>query len=272
MLRFLKNTVCLFAGCSILLLSCTKPADGTREIIQSNLVYEDNVNGRVPPPDNVIESVNFYYNEDVKLIRATVYDDTGASAHLLKELNLTYFPDRIAVATYLDTIGDVLYTIRFNNKKQVTSVALVDSSGLYISYFNDRISNIKILPGDNEYVNFIYDDNDNLLQYELKINGFILGRAVLEYDNEAVPEEFDSKFLTKEIKFIYIGGLDLMSKLGLNLGKSSKNKLIRRSDISAQTGQVVELYHYGYIRNSTGDITKRNIRFSTDTLFYQFKY
>ena len=259
--------------CSILItVACTKPADESPKIIQSNLVYEDNVNGRTPPPNNVIESVNFFYNENGRLISATVYDDTTTTAHLLKEIDLTYLSDKIVVDSYLDTIGDVTYYIGFNEKKQVTTITLPDSGGLYISYLNDRISNIKILPGNDEYLNFIYDDNDNLLQYELKIGNQIAGRAVLEYDNQLVSSEFDSRFLTKEIKFIYLGGLDLMMKLGLNYGKVSKNRLIRRTEIIAATGDVNEQYNYGYTFNNNLEITKRNIRFSTDTLFYQFKY
>lgn len=254
-------------------VSCSKPVVKNEEKIkQSNFVYEDNVNGRIPPPNNVIESTNFYYNDDGTINRATVYDDTTSSAHLLKEINLSYYPNKVVLNTFLDTIGNVVYTVTFNEKKQVTSAILPDSSGLYLSYFNDRISSIKILPSGDEYLSFIYDDNDNLLQYDLSIGGFVVGRAVLEYSNELISKEFDSRFLTKEIKFIYIGGLDLMTKIGLNYGKSTQNKLIKRSDINLLTGQVVEQYNYGYTTNSRGDIGKRNIRFSTDTLYYQFKY
>ncbi|MCC6583373.1 MAG: hypothetical protein IT271_06700, partial [Chitinophagales bacterium] len=166
----------------IFMISCSKPVVVEEKIKQSNFVYEDNVNGRIPPPNNVIESTNFYYNDNGTLSSATVYDDTTASAHLLKEINVTYASDKIVLNTFLDTIGNVTYTITFNNKKQVLSATLPDSSGLYLSYFNDRISSIKILPSGDEYLSFIYDDNDNLLQYDLKVSGFVIGRAVLEYN------------------------------------------------------------------------------------------
>lgn len=256
----------------LLMISCSKPVVKEFKIKQSNHVYEDNVNGRTPPPNNVIESTNFFYDDDGLLNRATVYDDTSASAHLLKELNIAYFSDKVVINTFLDTVGNVVYTIAFNAKKQVLSVTLPDSSGLYLNYFNDRISSIKSLPSGDEYISFIYDDNDNLLQYDLKVSSFIVGRAVLEYNNDLVPKEFDSRFLTKEIRFIYLGGLDLISKLGLNYGKSTQNKLIKRTDVNLITGQVFEQYDYGYTQNVKGDITKRNILFSTDTLYYQLKY
>ena len=255
----------------LFIISCTKPENENERIIQSNLVIEDNVNGRIAG-NGIIESTNFYYNDDNTLNRATVYDDTVPSAHLLKEINLTYLSDKIIFNSVLDTIGTIEYRIGFNSKKQLISITLPDSSGLYVSYFDDRISNIKTLPSGDEYISFIYDNNDNLLQYELKSGGFVVGRFILEYDNDIVSNEFDSRFLTKDIKFFYLGGLDLISKMGLNYGKSTKNKLIKRTDIIVQTGQVYEHYDFGYIRNNNADIIKRNIRWSTDTLFYQFKY
>lgn len=271
MVNRIQHLIGILAIALFLIISCSKPEATDEKIIQSNLVFEDNVNGRIAG-NGVIESTNFFYNDNNTLNRATVYDDTIPNAHLLKELNLTYFSDKVVINTFLDTIGNVTYTVAFNSKKQVTSIALPDSSGLYLTYFDDRISNIKTLPSGDEYISFIYDSNDNLLQYELKSGGFVVGRAILEYDNDLVSEEFDSRFLTKDIKFIYLGGLDLMSKIGLNYGNSTKNKLIKRSDIIVQTGQVYEHYDYGYIRNSNNDIVKRNIRWSSDTLFYQFKY
>ncbi len=252
-------------------VSCQKNGEAKR-IKKSILFIEDNVNGRVPPPDNVIEATNFFYNENGTLNKATVYSDTTARATLLKEINVSYHDGYVLVNSYLDSIGDITYKVTYNDKKQVTSIAKLDSSGLYISYFNDRISSIKILPIGAEYVNFMYDANNNLLQYELIDNNELIIRANLEYTNDVVTSEFDSRFFTKEIKFMYIGGLDLFTKLGLNAGLSSHNKLIKRTDIKPTNGQVYETYHYGYTHNSQSLIMKRNVRFSTDTLYYQFKY
>lgn len=250
---------------------CNKP-ESVSKIKQSNFVYEDNVNGRIPPPNNVIESTNFYYNDNNLLERATVYDDTTSNAHLIKELNISYASDRVIINTYLDTVGNIIYHITYNDKKQVTSVTLGDTAGLHFSYFDDKVSEIIDDGADLVFVNFRYDNNDNLLQYELKRNNFIIGRAVLEYSNELLPSEFDSKFLNKDVRYIYIGGLDLISKLGLNLGKNTQNKLIRRTEIELPSNQIFETYNFGYTHNSKGDVVKRDVKFSTDTLYYQFKY
>lgn len=272
MTKYLQQCIVFLIGMCFLATSCTKPTENEPKITQSNLVYEDNVNGRIPPPNNVIESTNFYYDEDGNLFRATVYDDTSATAHLLKEISMTYASDKVTVTSYLDTLGSVVYYIGFNNKKQVTYITLPDSSGLYVNYLNDRISSIRMHPSGNEYINFNYDDNDNLTEYETKIGDSIVMRSVLEYNSDLVSSEFDSRFLVRGIKFIYIGGLDLMQKLGLNLGKSPKNKLIRRNDILSNGNVIFEHYDYGYTQNSNQDIVKRNIMWSTDTLYYQFKY
>lgn len=251
---------------------CKKPTATVDKIQQSNFVYEDNVNGRTPPPDNIIESTNFYYNDNNLLERATVYTDTTPTAHLIKELNIVYANDKVIINAYLDTVGNITYNIAFNIKNQVTSITVDDSIGLYFTYFDDKISNI-IDNGNNvELINFRYDNNDNLLQYELKINNYIIGKAVLEYSNEILPAEFDSKFLTKDVRYIYLGGLDLFAKLGLNTGKSTQNKLIRRTEIALPSNEIFETYNYGYTFNSKGDVVKRDVKFSTDTLYYQFKY
>ena len=264
--------------CTAILLfvvGCTKTAATKKVnhfIKQSNHVYEDNVNGRVPPPNNVIESTNFYYNENGTLQKATVYSDTTSSAHLIKEVDFIYAFDKVIVNSYLDTVGNVSYTITFNDKKQVTSVYLPDSSALYISYFNDRTSAVRSLPPGLEYLGFIYDENDNLLQYSAKLDSSILWRFFLDYDDQLIEKEFDSRFLTKEIKFIYIGGLDLINKMGLNYGKSTRNRLIKRTEVFTPIGKIHEIYNYGYTQDAKGRTIKRNILFSSDSLYYQFKY
>lgn len=253
-------------------ISCTKNNSTKKSIQQSIKVIEDNVNGRVPPPDNIEEVTNFFYNENGLLSSATIYSDTTVTSDLLKEIEVTYLEDHVVVNTFLDTVGISNYKIYFNDKKQVTSIEFSSTNGLHISYFNDRISNIKVIPGTGEYINFLYDENDNLLQYESMNDSAIFMKTILQYNNDLVHAEFDSRFLSKEIKFLYIGGLDLLGKLGLNAGLYSKNKLIKRTEIQIPSGQIYEMYDYGYTHDIESLITKRNVRWSTDTLFYRFKY
>lgn len=252
--------------------ACNKPVSNENKIKQSDFKIEDNVNGRVPPPNNIIESTKFFYNEDGTLSSATVHDDTTSNAHLLKEVNIIYDTDKIIVDTYLDTIGNVRYYIYSNEKKQITSLMLNDTTGLIFSYLDDRMVSIRLAPTANEYLGFIYDENDNLLQYSLRFNNQIVHRYLLQYNNDEIKKEFDSRFLSKYIKFIYIGGLDLIDKLGLNYGKSSQNKLVKRTDIDLSNDEVIDTYIFNYSYDNKARINKRNIQFSTDTLYYDFKY
>ncbi|HNY54913.1 MAG TPA: hypothetical protein PKI86_04765, partial [Chitinophagales bacterium] len=64
MMHRIQSQFGILAMALIFMISCSKPVVVEEKIKQSNFVYEDNVNGRIPPPNNVIESTNFYYNEN----------------------------------------------------------------------------------------------------------------------------------------------------------------------------------------------------------------
>lgn len=249
------------------------PESGSRLIKQSNQIVVDNVNGRMS--DGVIQSINFFYNENNTLNSATVYDDTSVSAILLKSLAFEYQPDKIVVNTYDAIAGSSKAYFYYNEKNQVTNILDTLGNGLWISYENDLITRIydssSLLIRD--FVNFVYDNNNNLLQFELKLNnGPVVGRAILSYDNKPISPELDTRFFSAGVRFIYIGGLDLISKVGLNFGKTNTNRLIKREEYNLTENELIETYDFGYIYDSQNRIVKRNMRWSSDTLFYQFKY
>jgi hypothetical protein len=256
------------------ILACNKAEQGLRKIRQSNKVFEDNVNGRIAS-GNVEESTNFYYNANGSLGRVTVYDDTTVSATLLKDITVEYQSDKVVLNTFHYIDGYRTLYLFFNSKNQITELVDTLGNGLYFNYANDKITGFNDSSGLGvlRYVNFVYDGNNNLLQYEVAINNDPpLGRALLEYSSNPVTEELDTRFFNKDIKFIYIGGLNLVTKLGLNFGLSNGNTLTKRTEVTLPAETVVETYVFGYIYNSNQEIVKRNMRWSTDTLFYQFKY
>lgn len=253
--------------------ACSDPAEPQRRIRQANLVYEDNVNGRVY--GNVMESTNFYYNPDGSLGRVSVYDDTTVSATLLKDFTVEYQSDKVVLNTYYIVDGYRVLHLYFNDKKQITRLTDTLGNGLYFLYLDDRIQSFydSSALGILRYTNFVYDASNNLLQYEVAVNNDpAFGRAVLEYSSNPVTDELDTRFFNKDIKFIYIGGLNLVSKLGLNFGLSSSNTLTKRTEKILPDETVTEIYEFGYIYNDNREIIKRNMRWTTDTLFYQFKY
>lgn len=271
--KLLKILIPLLAAGSLLASCLNDPAEPQRRIRQANLVYEDNVNGRVL--GNVLESTNFYYNPDGSLGRVSVYDDTTVSATLLKDFTIAYQTDKVVLNTYYIVDGYRVLHFYFNDKKQITRLVDTLGNGLRFQYLNDRIQSFydSSALGILRYTNFVYDANNNLLQYEVAVNNDpAFGRAVLEYSSNPISDELDTRFFNKDIKFIYIGGLNLVSKLGLNFGLSSSNTLIKRTEMILPDETITEIYEFGYIYNNNQEIIKRNMRWTTDTLFYQFKY
>ncbi len=261
----------------LLLFGCTEnlSTSSLRRIKQSNKVFEDNVNGRKSQMSPIEESTNFFYNTQGLLSSVTVYDDTSINATLLKSITFEYSADKITAYTYYNIDGPRTLYFYFDNNKKLT--ALTDSlgRGLYLSYNGNQLTRIRdssaaiIL----DFINFTYDTNNNLLSYELSVdNGPVIGRAILEYSDRKIPEELDTRFFSKDIKFIYLGGLNLVYKIGLNFGTNNKNTLIKRTEINVIENKINAYYEFTYTYNNNGEIIKRAMLWDTDTLFYQFRY
>lgn len=261
----------------LLLFGCTEnlSTSSLRRIKQSNKVFEDNVNGRKSQMSPIEESTNFFYNTQGLLSSVTVYDDTSINATLLKSITFEYASDKITAYTYYNIDGPRTLYFYFDNNKKLT--ALTDSlgRGLYLSYNGNQLTRIRdsstaiIL----DFINFTYDTNNNLLSYELSVdNGPVIGRAILEYSDREISEELDTRFFSKDIKFIYLGGLNLVSKIGLNFGTNNKNTLIKRTEINLIENKINAYYEFTYTYNNNGEIIKRAMLWDTDTLFYQFRY
>ncbi|MBK8350775.1 MAG: hypothetical protein IPL21_03510 [Saprospirales bacterium] len=94
-------------------------------------------------------------------------------------------------------------------------------------------------------------------------------------DKRMMPE-FDIKLYSSEVRFIYIAGLNIINKVGLNFGTGNSNVLLKRIETALPSNALFNEYTFDYEfdRNNTNEIIKRsisNIR-SSDTLFYQYKY
>ncbi len=261
----------------VLLFGCTESlsTSSLRRIKQSNKVFEDNVNGRKSQISPIEESTNFFYNTQGLLSSVTVYDDTSINATLLKSITFEYASDKITAHTYYNIDGPRTLYFYFDNNKKLT--ALTDSlgRGLYLSYNGNQLTRIRDSSEINilDLINFTYDTNNNLLSYELSVdNGPVIGRAILEYSDREISEELDTRFFSKDIKFIYLGGLNLVYKIGLNFGTNNKNTLIKRTEINVIENKINAYYEFTYTYNNNGEIIKRAMLWDTDTLFYQFRY
>ncbi|MBK6276160.1 MAG: hypothetical protein IPF58_16405 [Saprospirales bacterium] len=279
----------LYLATLIFIIGCNPdiidPPAAPRKVVASNFVHEDNINGRIINPNinldtNIIDNFRFVYNTNGTLNSISVFDDSSHLAVLQKEVKFVYYPDKVRWFTFnaADTTKERVYDAFFNAKKQVIRIADSSRIGFDILYTNDKISFIgdtsNTYPFDSSK-NFVYNGN-NLMQYEIYRNGSILGKAVFEYGQKNVTPEFDIKLYSSEVRFIYIAGLNIINKVGLNFGTGNSNVLLKRIETALPSNALFNEYTFDYEfdRNNTNEIIKRsisNIR-SSDTLFYQYKY
>lgn len=196
------------------------------------------------------------------------------NATIIKTIKFNYYADKIVLQGYIQNSGSGFLEFQFNTKKQITKIIDSTNSGLYFTYLNDKIFEIKdtSISGIKYITNFIYDVENNLTHYEFKINDQIFANIDLEYNITLMPEELDTRFFNKDIKIIYIGGLNLVTKLGLNFGIGNRNTLIKRTETLAQTGQIFDIYLFKYEYNLNNEIIKRSMEFNEDTLYYRYNY
>lgn len=267
----------LIVSCFVL-FSCSR-IDNTKpeniKIRQSNWVVEDEVNGRLSSNGNIIESTNFYYNNDGTLNRLTVYDDTTYDATLIKDVFFDYTPTKVIVRGYHINDGYFRVDFAFNANKQIVSILDTNGFGLRCYYSPINLIDSFTLITETSYAvsfQFQYDINNNLIKYDIaQANHIPLGRIYMEYGTENLDTEFDLKFYSSGIKVIYTGGVNIIPLLGLNIGITNTNNLICRNEINLLNSDTVNTYKYGYLFENN-KLTKRNIQNNTDTLFYQFKY
>lgn len=269
---------CFLLAICIVLFGCnridnTKPENN--KIRQSNWVVEDEVNGRLSSNWNIIESTNFYYNNDGTLSRLTVYNDTTYDATLIKDVFFDYTPTKVIVHGYHITRGYFRVDFNYNTNKQI--ISMIDTNGFGLSYYYNSANTIDSVVYKDDttsgaYLNFEYDVNNNLKQYDLATSSHIvIGRAYFEYGTKRIHDYFDLKFYTSGIKVIYTGGVNIIPLLGLNTGASNVLNMISRKEINLITNDTINTYHLGY-QFENDKLVKRNIQNHADTLFYQFKY
>ena len=282
-INFVIITLILFISCNPEIVD---PPSAERRIVQSNFVHEDNINGRIINPNinldsNIIKNYRFVYNSNGTLNSVSVFDDSSNAAILQKEVKFVYYSDKVRWFTFnaADTTKERVFDAFYNSKKQVTRIADSARIGFDILYTNDKISFIgdtsNTYPFDN-YINFVYD-GDNLMQYEVSTaSGTVFGKAVFEYGQKQVTSEFDIKLYSSTINFLYLAGLNIVKKAGLNFGTSNSNILLKRTEFELPVNSVYDTYTFDYEFDNKrkNEIIKRSISNtrSTDTLFYQYKY
>lgn len=253
-----------------------------KRIKQSFKIHDDNVNNvdlRKLNNVSIREAANFYYNADGTLDSLNVYSDSTPSATLLKSIKFNYLTDRVRARIFFApndrNVGDFV----FNSKKQVTKI--VDTSGLdlfglFFSYTSDKITNIRIsvLGTSTNITNFVYDGNNNLLQYILPDSVGVLHKIAFTYDlSKPIPSDLDIRFASAGVQFLYAGGVNVISLLGLNTGVGNTHRILDRTETTVVGGQQDNKYIYEYSTNSLDEITNRKITVNdTVDVFYEYRY
>lgn len=252
-----------------------------KRIKQSFKVHDDNVNNVDLRKQNISirEVANFYYNTAGLLDSLNVFSDSTPGATLLKSIKFNYLADRVRARIFFApndrNVGDFF----FNSSKQVTKI--VDTSGLdlfgiFFSYTSNKITNIRItvLGTSTNITNFVYDGNNNLQQYILPDSNNVLYKIAFTYDlNKPISSDLDIRFASAGIQFLYAGGVNVISLIGLNTGVGNTNRITDR--VETKIGNTIpnNSYVFEYSVNNIDEITNRKITLNdTVDVFYEYRY
>ena len=252
-----------------------------KRIKQSFKVHDDNVNNVDLRKQNISirEVANFYYNTAGLLDSLNVFSDSTPGATLLKSIKFNYLADRVRARIFFApndrNVGDFF----FNSSKQVTKI--VDTSGLdlfgiFFSYTSSKITNIRItvLGTSTNITNFVYDGNNNLQQYILPDSNNVLYKIAFTYDlNKPISSDLDIRFASAGIQFLYAGGVNVISLIGLNTGVGNMNRITDRVETKVIGGEEGNVYQYEYSTNNIDEIVSRKITINdTVDVFYDYRY
>jgi hypothetical protein len=268
-----------------IIAGCTKGGsdiepEAEARIKKSVFSRDDNANGSHLKKQGIEirEITNFYYNESDLLDSFYLFYDS-LQVNLARSLKVTYTDSNVYFLEEYDR-GKTFYNeYHFNDKKQLTKIRNVFNpdltKGIFISYFNDRISNIKLVLNETiELSNFLYDSKNNLLQYTLKDENGIVYLIQYTYDTDNfISQQLDIKFGVVDLLHWYAGGVNVMNLIGLNLGLGNSNHMMERIEKLQATDELLRSYKFSYSQNSQNQIVGRNIILNdTISVFYQYYY
>ncbi|MFN8296252.1 MAG: hypothetical protein U0T69_08655 [Chitinophagales bacterium] len=268
---------------AITLLACkpTTPNPVARKIKQSVKLHEDNVNGAQLRINNIRirEVTNFFYNAEGLLDSFNIFSDSSQTI-LMRSLKLTYLPNNKIRGIFFDDSATPKYVagdFYYNTNRQLMKLAdtmNLDLYGLFFTYNNNKITNVNVQPGNGNIANLLYDSNDNLVQYTTTdvAGNPIKVRFNFDY-TKSIPNNLDLKFGSAGVRFMYAGGVNVISLMGLNLGAGNTNWVIQQTESLISTGQVTNTFQCDYSPNSNQEIINRTVTLNdTISVYYEYKY
>ena len=153
---------------------------------------------------------------------------------------------------------------------------MVDTLGLnlgfHFTYQNNKIDEVVLNLGTPISLlnNFIYDQNNNLTQYTTLDSIGNKVKVNFEYNTQNITPNLDIKFASGGIRFLYAGGINVLSLMGINYGVGNKNQIISRIDKNLSTG-INTTYLFDYTKNNFNEIIARKI-IVNDTIDVYYNY
>lgn len=253
-----------------------------QKVKQSYKIHDDNVNGTSLRKINTIhEAVYFFYNEDNLIDSLAVLSDTSANAILLRTMKLHYLPKENKIEASLYDIEqdqfEMTFSFDINNKViAISNKSYNKEMGVFFIYDGEILSHKKYDFGKVAIAtNMKYDKFYNLKEYELypQTEDFI--KVNLEYNlNFSINKDFDIRFNSKEIKFIYEGGLNIIHLMGLNMGLGNTHIINKRIETNLyDNSNIRNQYLYKYQTDMYGRISERKILINEESeVIFEYKY
>lgn len=252
-----------------------EPEASFRRIKQSIKIHDDNANGSDLRLLNISlsEPVLFFYNEKGLLDSLVGFSDSTFS-HVKKTMKVFYRPQKITAIIDEDTTEpaafDLFLDVNNNLIKMVDTLGL--NLGFHFTYQNNKIDEVVLNLGTPISLlnNFIYDQNNNLTQYTTLDSIGNKVKVNFEYNTQNITPNLDIKFASGGIRFLYAGGINVLSLMGINYGVGNKNQIISRIDKNLSTGTTTT-YLFDYTKNNFNEIIARKI-IVNDTIDVYYNY
>ena len=270
----------------LLIIGCTPnnsitPPDTYFRIKQSIRKHDDNANGkpilRIQQNITIREISNFMYNGNNLLDSANVYDSTNTI--LIKSIKLHYniIPNVVKADLYSAATGRSVANIHYNTQKQITKIIFdnpIPEFGFVFTYNNNKLSNISLSPIPLPvYQNFVYDINNNLLQFTTRDSAGTLYKSNFTYSSTKIPTVLDIRYASVGFQFLYLGGVNIIDMLGLNTGLGNTHQMLTRTDTRVSDNQVLAKYNFDYTINADNKYIGRTITYNdTIQVFYDYNY
>jgi hypothetical protein len=250
-----------------------------RKVMKSYKIHEDNINGAsLKRIHRIQEAVLYFFNENNLLDSLCVLTDTTSNSIVKRTMKLNYSnADSVIKASMYDQssgyfIVDFHYDT-YKNVLRVTNQINGIENGIYYIYSGNLLTNKKYKFGKVAIAgNFVYDNLNNLMQYELHTQIEDAVNIEFQYNNIPLPDQtFDIRFNSKEISFLYEGGVNILSLMGLKDGAGNQYFIQKRTERYLNNGEQRNVYDYDYHFDAQNRLTGREILIN-DSLLIKYEY